>query len=152
MKKILHFTGLAIIMSMTFVACSSDDDSNADPRDQYVGTWQASETGNITMYHSGQAIATTPINQTGTMNISKSGENGLNIDGKVFTLNGNSLTANPESISETEDGTNMVGTVIYSGQASSGIITINREYTGTWSHSSGESGNFSGSSVITLTK
>ncbi len=137
---------------MTFIACSSDDESNADPRDKYVGTWQSKTLGSLTVYHNGEPTGTIPIDETGTTVISKSGENNLSIGGKIYTLNGNSLTTNPESFTLTQDGVNMVGTEIYSGQASSEIITINSDITGTWSHNNGNTGNFSGTVVITLTK
>lgn len=150
MRKLLLFIAVATLGFAT--SCSSDDDNSTDPRDKYVGTWQSKNIGSLTIYHNGESIGTVPIDETGTMVISKSGENNLNIEGKIFTLNGNSLTSNPESFSQTQDGANMVGTVIYSGQASSEIITINNDYTGTWSHNSGNTGNFSGTAVWTLTK
>lgn len=149
MKKLLLFIAVATFGLTT--SCSSDDD-NTDPRDRYLGTWQAKTTGSLTLYHLGESIGTAPMDGTGTSVISKSGENSLNIDGKIFTLNGNSLTSNPESITQTQDGVNMVGTIVSSGQLSSEIITINSDITGSWSNSYGGNGNFSGVLVTILTK
>lgn len=149
MKKLLLF--IAVVTFGLTTSCSSDDD-NTDPRDKYIGTWQSKTTGSLTLYHMGESVETVPIDETGTSVISKSGENSLNIDGKIFTLNGNSLTTNPESIANTQDGVNMVGTTIYSGQVGSEIITINSDITGSWSNSHGATGNFSGIVVTILTK
>lgn len=149
MRKLFLFIAVATLGLAT--SCSSDDD-NTDPRDKYVGTWQSKTLGSLTVYHNGEPTGTIPINETGTTVISKSGENNLNIGGKIYTLNGNSLTSNPENVTITQDGVNMVGTATYSGQGSSEIITINSDYVGTWSHSNGNTGNFSGTVVMTLTK
>ena len=149
MKKLFLFIAVATLGLAT--SCSSDDD-NTDPRDKYVGTWQSKTLGSLTVYHNGEPTGTIPIDETGTTVISKSGENNLNIGGKIYTLNGNSLTSNPENTTITQDGVNLVGTETYSGQASSEIITINSDYVGTWSHSNGNTGNFSGTVVMTLTK
>ena len=149
MKKLLLF--IAVVTLGLATSCSKDDD-NIDPRDKYVGTWQSSTIGSLTLYQHGQSIGTVPIDETGTSNISKSGENSLNIGGIIFTVNGNSLTANPESITQTQDGVNIVGTVIYSGQLSPEIITINSDITGSWSNNQGASGNLSGTIIILLTK
>ncbi len=74
------------------------------------------------------------------------------IDGKLFFVNGNNLSSDPESITETDNGVVIVGTATYSGKLSSNIITINSSITGTWSNSNGANGNLSGTSVNTLTK
>lgn|SRR5690606_11904115 len=148
MKKVLLFIAIAIF---GLTSCSSDD-NNTDPRDKYVGNWESSTTGSLTLYHLGEAVGTVPINETGTTEVSKSGENNLKIGDKIYTLNGNSLTSNPESVTQTQDGVNIVGTAIYSGQVSSEIIIINSDITGTWSNSHGATGNFSGTVVTTLTQ
>lgn|SRR5690554_2640723 len=150
MRKLFLF--IAVVTLGFTTSCSSDDDNNTDPRDKYVGTWQSKNIGSLTIYHNGESIGTAPIDETGTMVISKAGENNLNIEGKIFTLNGNSLTTSPESFTQTQDGVNMVGTAVYSGQTGSEIITINSDITGTWSHTNGNTGNFSGTAVWTLTK
>jgi len=148
MKKVLLFVAIAIF---GLTSCSSDD-NNTDSRDKYVGTWQSKTSGSLTIYHNGEPTGTIPINETGTTEVSKSGENNLSIGGQIFTLNGNSLTTNPKNTTITQDGVNMVGTETFSGQVSSEIITINSDYVGTWSHSNGNTGNFSGTVVTTLTK
>jgi hypothetical protein len=140
--------GLLFVSLAGLSSCKKD---NADPRDQYVGTWQNKETGSVTVYYAGESV-TVPIDETGTANISKSGENDLMLDGKLFTLNGNNLTSNPESVTQTANGVNMVGTATYSGQLGSNIITINSSITGTWLDSNGKTGNLSGTVVNTLTK
>lgn len=149
MKKLLLFIAVATFGLTT--SCSSDDD-NTDPRDRYLGTWQAKTTGNLTLYYLGESVGTVPLDDIGTMDVSKSGESNLKIGDKIFTLNGNSLTSNPESITQTQDGVNMVGTIVSSGQLSSEIITINSDITGSWSNSYGGNGNFSGVLVTILTK
>jgi len=141
--------GVIFVNLISLNGCMKED---IDPRDQYVGTWQYKEIGNITFYYAGESIGTSPIDDKGTASISKSGENGLMIDGKLFTVNGNRLSSDTENITETDNGNNIVGTVTYSGQLGSSIITMNSSITGTWSNYSGVTGNFSGTSVRTLTK
>lgn len=152
MKKALNFIVVLLIMSVGLTSCSKDDDAIHDNRDQYVGHWDYSQRGSLTLFYAGQSIGTVPIDENGTTNITKTGENGLKIGSKVFYLNGNRLTSDPDSFSETADGFNMVGTAVYSGTVSADIITINMEITGSWSNSQGASGNFSGTSVNTLTR
>ncbi len=149
--KICKFlmVGLLFINLFSLSSCTKDD---VDVRDQYVGDWQYKETGSLTLFYAGQSMGTVPIDETGKSVVSKSGENDLVIDNLVFTVNGDKLSANPESITQTDDGVNMVGTATYSGQLGSNIITINSSITGTWSYSSGQTGNFSGTVVIILTK
>ena len=149
--KFLKFLmlGLLFVSLSGLTGCKKND---IDPRDQYVGTWQYKEIGSLTLYYAGESIGTVPIDETGTANVSKSGENGLMIDGKLFTVNDNKLSSDPESVTETDNGVNIVGTATYSGQLGSNIITINSSITGTWSNSNGATGNFSGTTVRTLTK
>ena len=149
MKKTLKlFALLTVFVGLLATGCSKEE---TDPRDQYVGTWQSTQTGSLIMYYDGQPIVTMPINETSSIVISKSGQNNLNIGGQIFTLNGNQLTASPESMNITEDGMNLVGTAIYSGQASPNLIVINSTITGSWS-GAGAAGNMSGSTTWTLTK
>lgn len=150
MKKLILFIGVLGLGIIT--SCSSDDNGNIDPRDAYVGTWDYTSTGSFSLFYFGDVIGTAPINDRGTVYISKSGENELIIDDKKFTLNGTSLTSNPESISQNEGGMNMVGTAIYTGQVGTDIITINTEMSGSWSTNDGLSGEFSGTSVTTFTR
>ena len=156
MKKyfLIAIIGL-LFVGTTMTSCKKEEEEPAptvDVRDQYVGTWNYKEIGSITLYQAGSSIGTVPIDESGTADISKSGENGLMIDGKLFFVNGNNLSSDPESITETDNGVVIVGTATYSGKLSSNIITINSSITGTWSNSNGANGNLSGTSVNTLTK
>jgi len=74
------------------------------------------------------------------------------IDGKLYVVNDNKLSSDPESFTETDNGFNMVRTATSSWQLGSGVITINISLTGTWSASDGSTGNLSGTAVQTLTK
>ncbi len=150
MKNIKLIISLLLFSTLTVLtACQKDE---ADPRDQYLGTWQYTQTGSLTLYYAGESIGTAPLSDNGSTEITKSGENDLLIDGQLYTVNGNKLTANPESINMTDEGVNMVGTALFTGQLSSNLIVINSTITGSWSESGGTSGNFSGTVVITLTK
>ncbi len=141
--------GLLFVFLTGLTSCKKND---VDPRDQYVGTWQYKEIGSLTLYYAGESIGTVPIDEKGMSNIIESGESNLIIDSKSFTVNGNKLSSEPESVTETDNGVNIVGTAIYSGQLGESIITINSSITGTWSNSNGATGNFSGTSIKTLTK
>jgi hypothetical protein len=145
----LLFVGLLFVGSTAITSCEKDD---VDIRDQYVGIWQYEQIGSLTVFQNGQSIGTVPIDESGTANISKSGENELLIDGQLYTVNGNKLSSDPESVTLTDSGVNLVGTAVYSGQLGSNIITINSTITGSWSASSGDTGNFSGVVVVTYTR
>ncbi len=157
MKKYFLFLVLGLMsFGMTMTSCTKEkkkeDPVAVDSRDAYVGTWNYKEIGSVTLYYSGSSIGTVPIDTSGTNKVSKSGNSGLIIDGKLFTVNDNKLSSDPESITETKNGFNIVGTATYTGQLGSNMITINSSVTGTWSNSNGATGNFSGTSVRTLTK
>lgn len=147
--KRLGFLSLGFVLLIIISSCKKED---TDVRDQYLGTWQYKQTGSLTLFQNGQSIGTIPIDENGTMDISKSGENDLLIGERIFTLNGNKLTSDPESITKTNNGVNIVGTAVYSGQLGSNIITINSTVTGSWSNSNGATGNLSGTEVYTLTR
>lgn len=146
---ILVLIGLSTI---SLTSCSKDDDTVEDARDEYVGTWNYTELGSLSLYHNGRNIGSIPIDTTGSMSITKSGENDLIINGKRFMVNGTHLSSDPESVTETSDGVNIVATYTRSGTLGSNIITINSSVTGTWNNSHGASGNLSGSTTTTLTK
>jgi hypothetical protein len=153
MKKIKFLT--LVLVGLTFsslMSCSNDDDSVQDSRDQYVGTWNSTTTGSLTLFQNGQSIGTAPLNDSNTISISKSGSNALIIDGRTFTVNGNSLTSTPMPATQTSDGITVVLTVISSGTLGSNIINLNDTITGTWNASTGDSGNLSGNAATTLTK
>ncbi len=153
MKKyfLVSIVGVLLI-GTTLMSCKKEDDPIIDVRDQYLGTWDSKEVGSLTLYYNGSSIGTVPIDESRSVEITKSGEKGLIIDGKLFIVNDDRLSSDPESITVTENGVNIVGTATYSGQLGSNIITINSSITGTWSNSLGATGNLSGTSVRTLTK
>ena len=153
MKQIKFLT--LILVGLTFfslMSCSNDDDSVQDLRDQYVGTWNATTTGSLTLFQNGQSIGTVPVNESRTVSISKSGNTALLIDGKTYTVNGNSLSTTPTPLTETSNGVTIVATVNTSGTLGSNIINFNDTITGTWNATSGDSGNLSGNAVTTLTR
>lgn len=153
MKKIKFLT--LLLVGLSFIAlssCSADEDAKQDIRDQYVGTWRSTSTGSLTLFQNGQSIGTAPLNETNTVSISKSGSNALKINETIYTVNGNNLSSNPQPLTETSGGVNIVGTTVSSGTLGSNIITLNGAVTGTWNNSNGASGNLSGSVVTTLTK
>src|SRR5690606_15376699 len=134
------------IALISFFSCKKE---RVYPAGHFVGNWKYEQTGSITLYHAGQIISTSPIEKTGSLSITKSGKNAIIIDGKLFTLNGNEITATPQNEYATENGFNMVGTSTYWGTVSHSIISINSSITGTWSSSSGDQGTFSGKQVMT---
>lgn len=152
MKNVLYLA--VILLGIGFSSCEKDEDDAkiTDTRDQYVGSWSYNEIGNLTLYQAGASVGTAPIDKSGSYDVLKSGTNGLLIGSKLFFVNGSSLSSDPESVNDTDNGFNMVGTETASGQLASNVITINSSITGTWSNSNGASGNFSGSAVSTLTK
>lgn len=149
MKKTFYLLTLTLFF-IGSISCSKDDNASVDPRDQYVGRWEVSERGSFTIFQFGENIGTIPINNESVVHISKTGENGLKIGNISFTLNGNNLSANPQSETYNQEGVTMVGTSTYSGSVSSSIITITSDITGSWSNNQGASGDFSGSVISTL--
>ncbi|RTL14376.1 MAG: hypothetical protein EKK56_01325 [Flavobacteriaceae bacterium] len=152
MKKIKFL--ILMLVGLTFfslTSCSNDDEAT-DPRDQYVGTWNATTTGSLTLFQNGQSVGTAPLNETRTISISKSGSNALIIDGKTYTVNGNNLSSTPTPLTETSNGITIVATENSSGTLGSNIINFNNTITGTWNATNGASGNLSGNAVTTLTR
>ncbi len=152
MKKIKFL--ILMLVGLTFfslTSCSNDDEAT-DPRDQYVGTWNAITTGSLTLFQNGQSVGTAPLNETRTISISKSGSNALIIDGKTYTVNGNNLSSTPTPLTETSNGITIVATENSIGTLGSNIINFNNTITGTWNATNGASGNLSGNAVTTLTR
>lgn len=143
---------LLSLLTLSIIGITSCKKDNTDIRDQYVGTWQYTTIGNLTFYQNGQSIGTAPINNKGAMNISKSGDDVLIINGTSYTVNGNKISSGSYPINENDNGVSIVGTGIDNGQLGSNIITINSSITGTWNNSNGASGNLSGSATYTLAK
>jgi hypothetical protein len=140
-------------LGMSMNSCTSDDDANVDARDQYVGAWVMVSTGSINTLEDGSIIDTETVNETESVNISKSGENDLLIDGRLYFVNGSALTSTPKIIPD--DGT-------FAGFTSSQIITTTgvlsldnftlvNDVTGTWTFN-GRNGTYSGVVSETLTK
>lgn len=152
MKKIKFLILLLVGLTFFSLTSCSNDDEVKDPRDQYVGTWNASTTGSLTLFQNGQSIGTVPFNENRTVTISKSGNNSLTIDGKTYTVNGNSLSTSPTPLTENNNGITIVATVNTIGTLGSNIINFNETITGTWNATSGATGNLSGSAVTILTK
>ena len=152
MKKLLLLALLPMLLS---IGCSKDEPT--DPRDAYVGNYNYTMVGSISMNYAGGTIATVPLNESGQATVTKSGENELNIDGVIMTLSGNKLLpiTVPFNENDAATGFSMTGTVTLQGTVSAGIITINIIYSGTWAGSQGGtslSGTCSGTVVSTFTK
>ena len=153
MKQIKFLTLLLVSLSfISLSSCSNDDNEAQDARDQYVGTWNSISSGSLTLFQNGQSIGTAPLNETNTVSISKSGSNALLINGTTYIVNGTNLSSDPQPLTETSNGFNIVGTTVSNGTLGSNIITLNGAVTGTWNNSNGASGNLSGSVISTLTR
>jgi hypothetical protein len=152
MKQIKFLTLFLVGLSFISLSSCSNDDESQDIRDQYVGTWNYNALGSATLFQNGQSVGTVPLNETGTVSISKSGSSALIIDGKTYIVNGNNLSSNPTPITQTSDGVSIVGTELSDGTLGSNIIVLNSSLTGTWNTASGASGNLSGSGITTLTR
>ena len=153
MKQIKFLT--LMLVGLTFISlssCSNDGDGNQDARDKYVGSWNSISSGSLTLFQNGQSIGTVPVNETNTVSISKSGNNALLINGTTYTVNGTNLSSNPQPLTETSNGVNIVGTTVSNGTLGSNIIILNGAVTGTWNETTGGSGNLSGSVISTLTR
>ena len=110
MKQIKFLTLMLVGLTLfTLTSCSKDEEEK-DLRDNYVGTWNATTTGSLTFYQNGQSVGTAPLNQSNSVVISKSGSNILIIDGKSYTVIGNSLTSSPNPINDNFNGISIVGT------------------------------------------
>jgi hypothetical protein len=124
MKQVLCL----LLVSLSFSCSKSNNDTPADPRDQYVGTYQ----GSASVLLSGQ-----PLALPGSVNVTKtaSSANGLTLDyqGQQIpsTLNNNTLTIPSTSVNFLGTGYNLTGAGAFSGNklqvglsgTSSGTVT-----------------------------
>lgn len=147
--KLFAAAFLAILL-INFSSCKKSD--NPDPRDQYVGSWNYTQSGSFTFYQNGQSVGTEPINASGSFVISKSGAMDLLIGKERFTVTGTHIAADPAAYVSTNNGLSLVGTGIDNGTLGVNLITVNSSLTGTWSNSNGATGNFSGTATAILTK
>ncbi|KAB1157941.1 hypothetical protein [Flavobacterium luteum] len=153
MKQIKFLTLLLLALSfISLSSCSKDDVVEQDVRDQYVGTWSSTSIGSLTLFQNGQSVITKPVNESGSISITKSGTNALIIDGTSYIVNGTNLSSNPTPVNVNSDGVNIVGTALSNGTLSSNIISLNDAITGTWNETNGASGNLSGNIITTLTR
>ncbi len=136
---------LLIVLLSTLFSCKK-----ADFRDDYVGEWNYQNIGSITLYQNGASIGTAPVSDNGTFNVEKSGDKDFLIGGKLFVTNGNKLSSNPMATNETNNGVNMVGTMLSDGQFSIDLIVIENNITGSWSNTNGAAGNYAGATTLTL--
>jgi len=121
-------------------------------RDDYVGTWNESSVGSMSLLLNGSIVSTTPLSDSQTgIEITKSGTNQLVIDGLPVTVSGSKLIIESNTQTETQDGITMTVTSKYSGTVSKNVIVVNENYTGSWSMTD-MSGTISGSSVYTFTR
>ena len=121
-------------------------------RDDYVGTWNESSVGSMSLLLNGSIVSTTPLSDSQTgIEITKSGTNQLVIDGLAVTVSGSKLSIESNTQTETQDGITMTVTSKYNGTVSKNMIVVNENYTGSWSMT-GMSGTISGSSVYTFTR
>ena len=154
MKKSIKYFKLFTLITIIFslINLSSCKKEEVDDRDQYVGTWNYQETGALTLYSNGQSIGTIPIDNNGSLDITKSGSSDLMIDGTLCTLSGSNISVQAETLTSSEDGVTFIMTQTGSGVLGSNTISINLSITGTWNASDGTSGNLSGSYTRSLTK
>jgi hypothetical protein len=156
MSKIMKKSFLIVIigmlsLGMSMNSCTSDDEDEADTRDQYVGTWNRVSEGSINIIEDGLIVETETINETDSVNISKSGENDLLIDGRIYFVNGFTLTSTPQIITNDDDDVTSSFTFTTTGVISSDSCTLVSDVTGTWT-SAGRNGTYSGIVTETLTK
>ena len=146
MKKVTY---LLFLLLLIFISCSKNE---VDTRDDYVGTWNESSVGSMSLLLNGSIVSTTPLSDSQTgIEITKSGTNQLVIDGLAVTVSGSKLSIESNTQTETQDGITMTVTSKYNGTVSKNMIVVNENYTGSWSMT-GMSGTISGSSVYTFTR
>jgi hypothetical protein len=140
-------------LGMSMNSCTSDDDANVDARDQYVGAWVMVSTGSVNFVEDGSIVGTTTADESESVNISKSGENDLLIDERIYSVNGFTLTSTPKIISDDGTDPDFTSSLILTttGVLSSDSVTLVNEVTGTWT-SNGRNGTYSGVITETLTK
>jgi hypothetical protein len=140
-------------LGMSMNSCTSDDDANVDARDQYVGTWVKVSTGSINFVEDGSIVLTTAADDSESVNISKSGENDLLIDERIYSVNGFTLTTTPKIISDDGTDPDITSSLILTttGVLSSDSVTLVNDLTGTWT-SNGRNGTYSGVITETLRK
>jgi hypothetical protein len=144
---------LSALLPMLLAGCSKDE-TETDPRDQYVGNYSYASVGSMSLNQGGATLGTVPLSGNGNATVTKSGDNELNIDGVIMTLSGNKLLPITQSLNENsaEYGVSMTGTITAQGTVAVGLITINMIYSGVWTNSQMQSGTVAGTAVTTFTK
>jgi len=156
MKKyfLISIIGLLFVGTTLTTSCKKDEETDSKPAidiNQYVGTWNVKQVGSLTFSQNGSEIGTYPIDTSFTVKIEKSGDKDLKIDNKIYHVDGEKLTADPENITETESGLSIVAVEESSGTLGSNTITIHYKITGSWT-SSVANGTLLGTTTSTLTK
>lgn len=144
MKKVLFLLSVVLI---AFSSCTE-----VDLRDDLVGSWSYSSKGSISMTMNGEEAFNSPLDATGTVTVTKVGEDQIKIDDLIATVDGSKLIFEPEIQTESEEGMTSTSTVTRTGTISGKTMTITETHTGTWDMAGIMSGELSGTATHTLTK
>lgn len=147
MKKVIF---LLLFLPFMFSSCSKEEDA-VDVRDDYVGTYNTSTIGSMSLINNGEVLTTLPLDETTTDVVTKQGTDGLDIGGLSATVAGSKLIIDTQTQTQTADGVTSQMTITFTGTVTKGLITITSKYTGNWS-ASGATGLITGSATSTFTK
>jgi hypothetical protein len=148
-KRILIVIIGMLSLGMSMNSCTAED--KADTRDQYVGTWNLVAVGSVNTIENGSIVDTEIVNETESVNISKSGENDLLIDGRIYFVNNFTLTSTPATMTNNDGDFTSSVTLSTTGVISLNSCTLVNDVTGTWT-SGDRNGTYSGVVTETLTK
>lgn len=129
MKKVFGF----IVVTLVLMSCGNN--ANVDLRDSYVGTYNVKSVGTINMMSGTNIAQSVPVSEDTTYTVTKVGTNQLNIGGRTATVDGNKLTFQAQTLTQSSSEYVMTQTMTQTGTLAANIIVINDTFSGTWSMS-----------------
>jgi hypothetical protein len=145
MKKYLF---AMLLLPLLLTSC---EEKEVDLRDSLVGAWSMEANGSVLLHYNGTVIGTIPVTDNWDVDITKSGESSIDIDGLIAKVSGNTLIFETQTQTENADGVTMQLTTKRTGTATGKLISIKEVYSGTY-QGGGKSGIVSGGTSYTLTK
>ena len=127
---------LIIAMIIIFGGCKkSETEPVIDPRDAFVGNYNESVNGSMTITVNGQA-ETSPVNSTGSFSIEKGSSESrivrVETDGTRYegTISGNHVQFDPMHVSGTQNGMTITYIADVSGNISGNVLNYTMDITG----------------------
>ncbi len=136
MKKMSFILGTIAVFSFLLLGCKKESTTTVDPRDAYVGSYNETVNGSLTVTVNGQSQSS-PVNSTGVFSIEKgSSENRIvrvDSDNSRYeaTISGNHVQFDPMHQNTTQNGMTMTMTSDVNGNLTGNVLNYTMIITGT---------------------